>query len=244
MEISVKELRELIREALTEDELLSKKIRKGDIVSFIQHGKKLRGKVIDGYKSTHADPTRVRIATADEMIWAIDVSGKIYHKPEGELSVVKSRLSRFGDSQLNTVKLEAWLVHNEEDETDEASNVASRMSLLHSDESTDDEDVEEELEEGFSGSDTSSTPEDEMRREEKFSQKKYELLARSIIFRYPDKGEGLNWKTIAQNYVRAKRASTGMQLDVDKLYTAITKMVDDMRPERTHVEQGQVNTMY
>jgi hypothetical protein len=240
MKISVKELRQIIQEVLSEDELLSSKIRKGDIVAFIQHGKKLRGKVIDGYKSTHADPTRVNIGTSNEMIWAVDVGGKIYHKPAGELDMVKSHLSRFGNKVQNDLRAESWFVHNEDEETtDEFSNTMSRMTLLHSD-----EEHEEELEEGFANNDTSSTPEDENRREDKFNQKKYELLARSIIFRYPDKGEGMNWKTVASNYVRAKRASTGRQLDVNKLYNALVKMLDDMREERTHIEQGQSVASY
>jgi hypothetical protein len=259
--MTVGSLRTLIREVLSEDELFLRRIKKGDIVTFFKNNKKLRGKVVDGYKSSFADPNKVKVYKSSEMIWAVSVGGKIYHMPESELQVLKDGegLTRPSNVNIDSIKFEsenndaedvdeAESCCDEDDdaeETDEASNIMSRMYITSDEKCEDDDDDElDEIAEGFGHSDTSATAEDEHKREDRFTNKKYEQLARTIIFRYPDKGEHLNWKTVAQNFVRAKRASTGMQLDVNKLYVALTKLVDDMRPERATVEQGQSLASY
>lgn len=68
---------------------------------------------------------------------------------------------------------------------------------------------------------------DEKAEEEEFKEKHYEFIAHQILNKWSGTTPEMSWKAVADNYVRAAKASTGKVLDSEKLYIAIEKVRDE-----------------
>lgn len=63
--------------------------------------------------------------------------------------------------------------------------------------------------------------------EELFNEKHYEFIARQLMMKWTDRDPETSWKAVADNYVRATKASTGKVLNSEELYTQLQKVVDE-----------------
>jgi len=80
---------------------------------------------------------------------------------------------------------------------------------------------------GFAGVGASAAAGIADKVEEEFHEKHYEFIARQIVSKWTDRSPEVSWKAIADNYVRATKASTGKVLDSDELYKQLVAVVEE-----------------
>lgn len=224
MKISIKELRQLVRETIKElTEATDKDLTVGDRVNVLVNGQAVEGTIRGTIIPGQDDPLAKGNVTSKlhKTLWTVEANGRVHQFPAEDIKLVRSvKTGDMTKSDKPIWKTDTKYTTN----TSEASTTASRKSMM----------LNSDYNEGSKDAAASATilddeamyEADESWEAENFGDHKYDIIAKQLVFKWEDRTPEVTWKTVTKNYANAQQQATGKQVDVEKLYKAILRYLE------------------
>lgn len=233
MKITIKDLRKILQETITDiNEAGDKELSIGDEVTIMLGNRSHKGVIKAGYSATGVDPMargKHMAKTRGHMMWSVQIGKRVFQIPADELEIIRSK--RNDASGKSDVKPN-WDTDLNTKQTQEAVAISGMSTMLKGHDSDDEEPGRGGDRDDFLLDDDELNEVDEDKESEVFSDRRYDMIARQLIFNFQDDTPEVNWKKVAQNYANSKKSQTGKTIDVNALYTALVRYMETDGDER------------